>query len=275
MTTTTLEADRFLAQEHGLLIGGDWRQRPGERLGVIDPATGATISTLAAGDASDVDEAVRAARAAFESPGWRDMRPAERSALLWRIADQIEADADTLAELEFRDNGKSRQFARKGDVAGAAEVFRYYAGWCTKIYGQTFELSRPGDHHAYSIREPVGVVGLIVPWNFPLLMAAWKLAPALAAGCACVLKPAEETSLTALRLGWLLERAGVPPGIVNIVTGLGHVAGAAIAAHPGVDKVAFTGSTEVGTAIVRAATSRSCRWSLAASPRRSSCPTPT
>ncbi len=256
-------AQSFLARKHGLLIGGTWiESQSATRLPVINPATGGTISSIANATESDVDAAVAAARRAFAQPSWADMKPSDRGRLLWRIADLLEANGDELAELEFLDNGKSPVIARKGDVAGAADVFRYYAGWCTKIFGRTMTLSRPGTQHAYTVKEPAGVVGLIVPWNFPLLMAAWKLAPALAAGCCCILKPAEETSLTALRLGELLLEAGLPAGVVNVVTGLGHVAGAAIAAHADVDKVAFTGSTEVGKRIVQAASGNLKKLSL-------------
>lgn len=248
------EAESFLAAEHRHLIDGHTDAgTPEGRLDVRDPATGDVIATIADGSTADVDAAVAAARAAFQRSDWAGMTPARRAQWLFDIADAIEAHGDILAEIEFRDNGKPRHIIRAGDIAGAAATFRYFAGWATKIAGQTLQVSRPGETFAYTLREPVGVAGLIIPWNFPLVMAAWKLAPALAAGCTAVLKPAEETSLSALYLGRLITGMGMPPGVVNIVTGVGHRVGAALAAHPGVDKVAFTGSTEVGRAIVRAA----------------------
>jgi phenylacetaldehyde dehydrogenase len=209
------------------------------------------------GDREDVDRAVRAARRAFESGPWRKMTPSERGKLVWKLADLIEAHAEEFAQLESLDNGKPVGVARVADVPLAVDLFRYMAGWATKIEGNTIPLSVPytpgAQYLAYTLREPVGVVGQIIPWNFPLLMAAWKLGPALATGCTVVLKPAEQTPLSALRLGELICEAGFPDGVVNIVPGFGETAGAALAAHPGVDKVAFTGSTEVGKLIVTAA----------------------
>ncbi len=259
--TISSETKSFLEQNHGHFIGGAWTIDVGERINVFNPATGAVIATSAAGGAAEIDKAVTAARKAFQDSSWAGMTPANRGRLLWRMADLIEENAAQLSELEFLNNGKSKAQILGGDITGAAEVFRYFAGWATKIYGRTMDLSRP-NLHAYTLKEPIGVVGLIIPWNFPLLMAAWKLAPALAAGCACILKPAEETPLTALRLGELALEAGVPPGIVNIVTGYGHQAGAALAAHDGVNKVAFTGSTEVGKLIVTAAAGNLKKLSL-------------
>jgi phenylacetaldehyde dehydrogenase len=184
------------------------------------------------------------------------MTPSERGRLIWRLADLIEEHLEEFAELETLDNGKPLTVARAADVPLAADLFRYMAGWATKIEGNTIPISVPytpgAVYHAYTVREPVGVVGQIIPWNFPLLMAAWKLGPALATGCTVILKPAEQTPLSALRLGQLILEAGFPEGVVNIVTGYGD-AGAALAAHPDVDKVAFTGSTEVGKLIVAAA----------------------
>ncbi|MFZ0497713.1 MAG: aldehyde dehydrogenase family protein [Steroidobacteraceae bacterium] len=255
------EVEAFLSRKHGHLIDGTWLTA-GERIEVVNPATGKSIASVAAGTAEDVDMAVQAARRAFEHASWSACSPSQRSRWLWSIADLIESHAEELAELEYLDNGKSRSVILKGDIPAAADVFRYFAGWATKIYGQTLAVSRPGTLHAYTVKEPVGVAGLITPWNFPLLMAVWKLAPALAAGCACVLKPAEETPLTALRLAELVHEAGVPAGVVNVVTGYGHVAGAALAAHPAVDKVAFTGSTEVGKLILRAAAGNLKKLSL-------------
>jgi phenylacetaldehyde dehydrogenase len=253
--------DDFLARRHGQWIGGEWTKASDARIDVFNPATGAVISTVSAGDATDIDLAVRAARRAFETPSWQDMLPSQRGRLLWDIADRIEKNADLLAEVEYLNNGKARTMIRDRDVVNAAEVFRYYAGWATKIYGRTASLSRPM-LHAFTLKEPVGVVGLIIPWNFPLMMAAWKLAPALAAGCTCVLKPAEETPLTALILAELADEAGVPPGVVNVVTGLGEATGSALTAHPDVNKIAFTGSTEVGKLIVKAAAGNLKKLSL-------------
>jgi phenylacetaldehyde dehydrogenase len=251
----------FLERVHGHFIDGAWSAEGGDRIEIFNPATGSVIASTAAGGPRDIDIAVTSARRAFAKSNWADMMPSVRGKLLWRIADLIEKNGEQLAELEFLNNGKARDVVALRDVPAAADVFRYFAGWATKIYGKTASLSRP-NLHAYTLKEPVGVVGLIIPWNFPLLMAAWKLAPALAAGCSCVLKPAEETPLTALRLVELILEAGVPPGVVNLVTGYGHVAGGALAAHDGVDKVAFTGSTEVGRLIVRAAAGNLKKLSL-------------
>jgi phenylacetaldehyde dehydrogenase len=249
---------QFMATPRKLLIDGKWLAAASERtFEVKNPANGATIARAAEGDKADIDAAVRAARRAFESGPWPAMTPSERSKILWRIGDLISKYTDELAELESLDNGKPKAVARAADVPLAADIFQYMAGWCTKIEGKTIPLSvpyTPGvQYHSYTRPEPIGVVGQIIPWNFPLLMAAWKLAPALATGCTVVLKVAEETPLTALRLGEILQEAGVPPGVVNIITGFGETAGAALAGHPGVDKVAFTGSTEVGRLIVQAA----------------------
>jgi phenylacetaldehyde dehydrogenase len=249
---------QFLATPKKLLIDGKWLPAVSEKtFEVKNPATGATIARAAEGDKADIDAAVRAARRAFESGPWPAMTPSERARVIWRIGDLISKYTDELAELESLDNGKPIAVARVADVPLAADIFQYMAGWCTKIEGKTIPLSvpyTPGvQYHSYTRPEPIGVVGQIIPWNFPLLMAAWKLAPALATGCTVVLKVAEETPLTALRLGEILQEAGLPPGVVNIVTGFGETAGAALAAHPGVDKVAFTGSTEVGRLIVQAA----------------------
>jgi phenylacetaldehyde dehydrogenase len=227
-------AKAFIARRHKLLIDGQW----------VEPKSGKTFE--------DIDLAVKAARRAFESGPWSKLKPVERGKLVWKLGDVLEAHADELAELESLDNGKPIRDARAVDLPFGCELLRYMGGWSTKITGQQIPISAPGDWHAYSMREPVGVVGQIIPWNFPLLMAVWKVAPALAAGCTIVLKPAEQTPLTAIRLGELIVEAGFPPGVVNVVTGDG-TAGAALAAHPDVDKVAFTGSTEVGKLIVQAA----------------------
>jgi len=239
-----------------MLIGGDWVDAvDGDTFVTVDPATERVLATVPRGRAADVDRAVRAARAAFE-PGspWRTMSPSQRGRIIHRIGDLILEHADELALLETQDNGKPIVYARHADLPMAADLFHYMSGWATKIEGETipFSVAPPGRFLSYTVREPIGVVGQIIPWNYPLMMAAWKLAPALAAGCTIVLKPAEQTPLSALRLGELIQQAGVPDGVVNIVTGDAE-AGAALAAHPDVDKVAFTGSTEVGKLIVQAA----------------------
>ena len=249
------DTTEFLGKPRKMLIGGKWVEAAsGKTFETRNPATGEVLARVVEGDREDIDRAVKAARRAFEEGPWSEMLPAERSRLLWRISDLIDQHRDELAELETLDNGKPVFFSRVVDVPSAIETFRYFAGWATKIEGNTIPLSKPGARFfAYTLREPVGVVGQIIPWNFPLIMAAWKLAPALAAGCTVVLKPAEQTPLTALRLGELIMEAGVPEGVVNIVPGFGETAGAALAAHPNVDKIAFTGSTEVGRLIVDAA----------------------
>jgi acyl-CoA reductase-like NAD-dependent aldehyde dehydrogenase len=240
---------KFLDQPPRLWIAGGPVVSDGHLLPVENPACAETLAQVPCATAADVDAAVKAARAAWES-GWRDFDPAARGELLWRVADAIDQDAATLAELETLDNGKPLAFARS-DVANAAKHFRYFAGWTTKIEGRTIPVSHPA--LVYTRRESLGVVGLITPWNFPLLMAAWKIAPALACGNAAVIKPADQTPLTTLRLGELLDQAGVPPGVLNVVTGDGPTTGAAIVAHPGVAKVSFTGSTAVGRAIMAGA----------------------
>jgi phenylacetaldehyde dehydrogenase len=256
----TTAAKEFLRRrDHRMFIGGEWVEaQSGARLETHNPASGALLGTIPAGAAADVDRAVVAARAAFESAAWRDMTGAKRARLLWKIADLIEANLDELCELETLDQGKPLWVGKYAEVPGAIEQFRYFAGAATKIEGTTIPTSidyqPPGKKiFAYTVKEPLGVVGAIVPWNSPLVLTAMKIAPALAAGCTMVLKPAEDTSLTALRLAELIAEAGVPPGVFNVVTGLGEAAGAALAAHAGVDKVTFTGSTEVGKLMLDAA----------------------
>jgi phenylacetaldehyde dehydrogenase len=235
-----------------MLIGGDWVEaQSGETFQTINPSTGKVIANVASGSEVDVDRAVAAARAAFEGP-WAKTKPDERTRLLLKLADLIEANADELALLETLDVGRPIQFSRMIDVQGAIGQLRYNAGWASKIAGETAEISAPGEWLSYVLREPIGVCAQIVPWNFPLVMAVGKLAPALAAGCTIVLKPAEQTPLSTLRLGELVLEAGFPEGVVNIVTGFGRTAGAALAAHRDVDKVAFTGSTVTGKAIIEA-----------------------
>ena len=260
-------ASRFISGMKGLLIGGRFSPAAsGKTFEVFDPSTGRLITRCAEGDKQDVALAVRAARAAFENGPWSQFTPAARCRALWKIGELVLEHADELAELEALDNGKSVSIARAVDVRLTAEMFQYMAGWATRLEGSVLPLSFdmvPNTlFHAFTRRQPVGVVGQIIPWNFPLLMAAWKLAPALATGNTVVLKPAEQTPLTALRLGELVLEAGVPPGVVNIVTGFGEVAGAALAAHPDVRKIAFTGSTEVGKLIVKAAAGDLKRVSL-------------
>ncbi|MBX5461986.1 MAG: aldehyde dehydrogenase family protein [Steroidobacteraceae bacterium] len=249
----------FLKRPRRLLIGGEWVEaQSSKRIPVMDPATGKEIASVPDASAEDVNRAVAAARAAFEKGPWADMLPAQREALLWKLSDLIDQHADELAELESLNNGKTKFMASIIDVPSTRDYFRYMAGWATKIEGSTFQTSIHGPpgmkFHTYFTREPVGVVAQIIPWNFPLAMAAWKLGPALATGCTVVLKPAEQTPLTALRLGELIIEAGFPPGVVNIVTGHGETTGAALVAHPDVNKIAFTGSTEVGKIINKAAT---------------------
>ncbi len=234
-----------------LLIGGEWvSAASGETFATLNPASGKEITQVALAGAQDVDRAVAAARSAFEAGPWSKLSGEERARLLWKLADLLEFHADQLAELETLDNGKPIRVARHGDLPQAVKHFRYYAGLAGKLEGSTIPVSIP-NQFVYTRREPMGVVGLIIPWNFPLLMAAWKLAPALAAGNTAILKPAEETPLSALRLGELILQAGFPDGVVNILTGPGLPTGAAIVNHMGVDKVAFTGSTEVGRQIMK------------------------
>jgi acyl-CoA reductase-like NAD-dependent aldehyde dehydrogenase len=246
------KARAFTQRPRELLIGGSWRPaHSGETFEVIDPANGEVFAHAAAGDAADIDDAVKAARGAFEG-AWGMSMPGFRARLLLKLADLIEANGDELGLLETLDNGMPWRMARMAATFGAAESLRYHAGWATKIGGETINLSVPGEWHAYTLREPVGVVGQIVPWNFPFVMAVAKIAAALTVGCTVVLKPAEQTPLSAIRLGELILQAGFPPGVVNIVTGLGQTAGRALVAHPDVNKIAFTGSTPVGKEILRA-----------------------
>jgi len=223
----------------------------GRTFETINPATGEVIAHVAEGEKPDVDRAVIAARKAFEKGPWRKMNARERGALIYKLADLIEQNKDELAALETLDNGKPIADSRAADLPLVIDCFRYYAGWADKIEGKTIPVNGP--YFTYTRHEPVGVVGQIIPWNFPLLMQAWKLAPALATGCTIVLKPAEQTPLSALRVGELALEAGFPPGVINIVEGFGETAGAAMAEHMDLDKVAFTGSTEVGKLIMQAA----------------------
>jgi phenylacetaldehyde dehydrogenase len=249
----------FIAKPRQMLIDGKWVNAvSGKTFPTYNPATGEVLAQVAEGDKQDVDIAVKAARKAFESGPWSRMSATQRGKLIWKLGDLLEANVEQFAMLETLDNGKPLAVARAADVPLAADLFRYMAGWANKLEGTTIPLSVPytpkAKYLAYTLREPVGVIAQIIPWNFPLLMAAWKLGPALAAGNTVILKPAEQTPLTALLLGELIMEAGFPEGVVNIIPGYGETAGAALAAHGDVDKVAFTGSTEVGKLIVHAAT---------------------
>lgn len=253
-------AKAFLADAtKKLIINGERVEAEGgATFATIDPATGRELAQIARGQGSDVDKAVKAARKAFESGPWPSMTPGQRGRILWKAGELLEAAIDAFSEIETLDQGKPFWVGRWAEIPGAVEQFRYFAGQASKIEGTTIDTGvtyQPEGKQvfAYTLKEPVGVVGAIVPWNSPLVLAAMKLAPALAAGCTVVLKPAEDTSLTALMLAEILEEAGLPPGVLNVVTGYGHEAGAALAAHPDVDKVAFTGSTETGKRILDAA----------------------
>ncbi len=258
MVSLSAPVRSFVGQPRQALIDGRWQNaQAGKTFEVFNPATESVIAHVADCQKADVDLAVAAARRAFDSGPWPSMSPSARGRILWKIGDLILENLEELAQLESLNNGKPIGVARAADVPLAADLFHYMAGWATKIEGNTIALSVPYTpdalYHAYTRREPIGVVAQIIPWNFPLLMAAWKLGPVLTAGCTVVLKPAEETPLTALRLAQICLDAGLPPGVLNVVTGFGESCGAPLAAHPKVDKVAFTGSTEVGKLIVKAA----------------------
>lgn len=247
----------FINQNHSHFINGIWFPSEGSSLAVFDPASGEPFCEIAAGGADAVDAAVRAAHVAFNAKTWREMGPQGRELTLLRFAELIDAHADTLAEIETLDNGMPYWLARHMVIPGSVNVLRYMAGWPTKIAGQTVEVGAPmanAQFFGYTTREPVGVVGAIIPWNMPLMMAIWKIAPALAAGCTLVLKPAEDASLTALYLARLASQAGIPQGVFNVVTGRGKEAGEALVRHPLVSKITFTGSTRVGKHINRIAT---------------------
>jgi len=249
--------EQFISTPRQLYINGEFVDAAsGKTFDTPNPATGETLAHVAEGDAEDINRAVAAARAAFDGP-WSRMTPSERGKIVWKIGDLLLEHVEEFAQLESLDNGKPYVIAKAADVPLAADLFHYMAGWATKIEGNTINISVPympgANFHSYTLREPIGVVGQIIPWNFPLLMAAWKLGPALATGNCVVLKPAEQTPLSALLLAQIMAEAGVPNGVVNVVPGFGETAGAALAAHDDVDKVAFTGSTEVGKLIVAAA----------------------
>jgi phenylacetaldehyde dehydrogenase len=258
-TSPTLDARviNFIGRTGKILIDGKWSDAAsGKTFDTYNPATGETLARVAEGDRTDIDRAVKAARKALDGP-WGRMTTSERGRLIWKLGDLLEQHLEEFATLETLDNGKPLTISRVADIPLAVDLFRYMAGWATKIEGSTIPISVPyapgAKFLAYTKREPVGVVGQIIPWNFPLLMAAWKLGPALATGNTVVLKPAEQTPLSAIRLGELITEAGFPEGVVNIVPGFGETAGAALASHPDVDKIAFTGSTEVGRLILQAA----------------------
>ncbi len=247
----------FVGTPRKMFINNRWvESASGKTFPSYNPATGEVLAQVAEGDREDINRAVKAARKAFDSGPWSDMSASQRGRLIWKLADLLEEHLEEFAQLESLDNGKPLAVARVADVPLAVDLFRYMAGWATKIEGNTIPISAGSkrvQYFAYTRREPVGVVGQIIPWNFPLLMAAWKLGPALASGCTVVLKPAEQTPLSALLLAELIAEAGFPEGVVNVVPGYGETAGAALAAHPDVDKIAFTGSTEVGKLILQAA----------------------
>lgn len=232
-------------------IDGEW-VKASATLPVLDPSSGIQIAEIGSGGATEIDEAVAAAQRGLRSSEWAGIGPLARERLILNLVGLIEKNASTLAQIETLDNGMPSWFALGPTILGAADVYRYYAGWPTKITGQTLTVEGPpgtGDFRGFTQRSPVGVIGAIIPWNVPFLMAAWKLAPALAAGCTIVLKPAEDTSLSALKLAELVAAAGIPRGVVNIVTGLGPQAGEALVRHPGIAKISFTGSTATGRRI--------------------------
>ena len=255
-------------RNHRMLIGGQWVDAlQNKRIEVINPANETVIGSIPCAQPEDVNKAVGFAKDALEQDAWGRMRPSARQNLLLKLADLIERDARIIAELEAVDNGKSADIAQAVDIGLGLEFFRYMAGWATKIEGSTIDVSVPmappeADFFAYTRREPVGVVAAIIPWNFPFLMACWKIAPALAAGCTVILKPAEQTSLSALYLGELIEEVGFPAGVVNIITGDGQTTGSALIKHPGINKISFTGSTKVGQMIGRAAMDNMARVTL-------------
>lgn len=264
----TARTSEFLARKsHLMLIDGKWvAAQSGQTLEVLNPADESLLAIVPFAGEADVNAAVEAAQRAFNSPGWAKMKPDQRQRLLLRLADLVEEHAKTLAEIESLDNGKSAVIAEFVDVALSASYLRYMAGWATKIEGSTMDLSlafMPNNEFVgFTRREPVGVVGAIVAWNFPLLLACWKLGPALATGCTVVLKPAEQTPMTALYLGQLIQAAGYPDGVVNVITGDGPSVGAPLTRHPGVNKLTFTGSTEVGKLIGKAAMENMTRVTL-------------
>jgi phenylacetaldehyde dehydrogenase len=270
--TTTANSERFQALDPDVkrflestvrlhINGEDVAGQSETTFSTFNPANGTVLAIVNEASADDVDTTVKFAREALENPNWRDMSPRDRAALLFRLADLLEEHAEELSQLESLDSGKPLSNARKTDIPQSADHIRYFAGWATKIEGSTVPSSQ-GNHFVYTRREPVGVCALIVPWNYPLLMASWKIAPALACGNTIILKPAEQTPLTAARLGQLATEAGFPPGVFNVLQGSGEVTGRALVANPGIDKVAFTGSTAVGKEIMSTASRNLTRISL-------------
>jgi phenylacetaldehyde dehydrogenase len=261
-----LPSRNYLAANHHLFIDGRFvESTAGRTFAVVDPTSGQKIADVAEGDAQDIDLAVKAARRAFDEGPWPRMRPSERERIMLRLADLLEKHAEEFSELESVNSGRTLSNTRAIDVDLSIDYLRYMAGWATKIHGQTLSPSTPPSpirFFAMTLREPIGVVGAITPWNVPLGQAIWKIAPALATGCTLVLKPAEQTPLTALRFAQLIVEAGVPDGVINVVTGFGATAGAALVAHPGIDKISFTGSTEIGRQIGASAASRMKRFTL-------------
>ncbi len=252
----------FLSRSHGICIDGAWSSG-NERAPVVEASTGEVLTSLTLGTTADIDRAVAAARRAFDAGPWPRLKPLEREQLLGRLADLIEEHHEELAELESLDVGKPLVEARDIDVQGTIDTLRYFAGWASKVGGRSGEASSlPGSYLTYTRREPVGVIGVIVPWNFPLQTLMWKLGAALAVGCTVVVKPAELTSLSALRFAELVHEAGIPDGVVNVVTGKGSVVGAHLAGHPGIDKITFTGSTRTGHAVGTAALANWTRMTL-------------
>ncbi len=252
MATITEKVARPKIQQTDCFIGGKWvPSASGKTFDTIHPATEEVICKVAEGDKADVDAAVDAAREAFDNGPWRTMDARDRGALIYKLAELIEEEAEELAALETLDNGKPINDSRAADIPLVIDCLKYYAGWADKIQGKTIPIR--GDYFCYTRREPVGVVGQIIPWNFPALMTAWKWGPALAAGCTIVMKPAEQTPLTCLRMARLAQKAGIPDGVINVVPGYGPTAGAAIVAHPGVDKIAFTGELSTAKIIQRSA----------------------
>ena len=254
---------RFLCKPQRMFIGGAWLEASdGASAEVIEPSTEGVLTRIPMGTQDDLDRAVRAARAQFDGGPWSQLKPLERERLIHRLADLIEDNADELAQIESIDMGKSVAQARAVDIQGTVDTLRYFAGWASKIHGRTVEPSLPGNYLAYTRKEAVGVVGAIVPWNFPLQTMAWKLGAALATGCTVVVKPAELTSLSALRFAELVQAAGIPDGVLNIVTGRGSVVGTAMSSHSGIDKLSFTGSTPVGCSVGKAAMDQMKRLTL-------------
>ncbi|WP_019530607.1 aldehyde dehydrogenase family protein [Dasania marina] len=252
----------FIAKPKGCFIGGEWMHSDTDSvIPVYEPFTGKVLNVIPNLSVSEVDEAVVAARKAFANPEWRGMKPMARQAMLLRLSDLVEENAEQLAQIESLDNGKSITGAR-AELSSAINHIRYMAGWCSKIEGKVNTVSASGQQHAYTLKEPVGVVAGIIPWNFPLVMAVWKIIPALVTGCTVILKPAEQTPLSALRLAELIAEAGFPKGVVNVITGTGVQVGAALASHPGINKIAFTGSTAVGKSIGKSAMENITRVSL-------------